>query len=152
MNIYKNLIKKSKIVMTLISLSIILSACSSQNKFSSIEQKDEMTMNLVELTLDTNSKSFKNHLLVIRLYEYDPRLADAKATLIDLKEFKVDSNSSFPITYSIFDEMFKNSKKYYLVARIYDENGKQTHHGYKDGKEGFIKILEKFNKILVILR
>jgi len=110
----------------------------------------------VNVTVKSSSSqnSFKNETLKIKLYGYNPMIADKSATLI--QEITKDlSHSSKPFIYKtkIGNKAHKEEKlKYYLTVYVVDQQGKRTYYGYKNGKRGLAKVLEDGNKeVLMIL-
>ena len=112
-------------------------------------------------TLDVTVKSdsncaFKNEILKIRLYSYNPMLADVSATLVE-EITKTLNTPSQPFLYQtkIGTKTYRDPKlKYYLTVLVVDQNNKRTYYGYKNGKKGLAKVLEggSSREILMILK
>ncbi len=145
-------------IFVLTLLVFFFSACSSLNNNTVNTQENTKKKGIkTNIQVSKDSKYFKDSTLVLSLYEYDPFLADVSATLIERKSYVAnfikDNKSSFPISINLGQKKtFKKNRKYYIVARVYDKDGKQTHHGYKNGTDGFIKVLENQDEIMIILK
>ncbi len=152
--------KTQNIFINMLMIIFLLYGCTDPNRLESIinnsKKKSKIMQVNINISLAKSSDYFKNSSLVLKLYEFDPRLADVSAKLINSKTYTVShtkEDKEFIKSILLFkDQVFKENKKYYIVVRLYDKDGKQTHHGYKDGTEGFIKILEDTKKLIVILK
>lgn len=108
------------------------------------EKKDETTKVTGTVTVPKDVESFDRRTLELRLYEYDPRIADKAADLVELvekKEFKhakgMDTAEKFEIGAK---GKLKADRRYYLTVFVLD--GKtRTHIGELDGKSGLGKVL-----------
>jgi len=97
-------------------------------------------------------RSFQKHMLEIKLWEYDPFLADVGAKLID--RFQVEKyqhqdgqETTTPFTVGAKLEPRKN-RRYYITVFVL-KNGKRTHIGEKDGKSGLCNVLTNGNPATV---
>lgn len=108
------------------------------------------------LKLDPNSNFFTEKTLKVSLYKYNPMIADVSATLVDKKIFKVDykkGNEPFSVETILGKSgQFRKNHKYYITADITNNEGKRTHYGYKNGTDGFTKVLESSRDVLMILK
>ncbi len=92
--------------------------------------------------------SFKDHALEIMLWEYDPLLADASATLVDKFGVEKYSHEGGKATETAFTVGMKlkprEDRRYYIT--VFVMNGKdRTHIGEQDGKNGLCKVLTQGN-------
>jgi hypothetical protein len=89
--------------------------------------------------------SFEGRLVEVRLYEYDPLLADAAANLVEKVEFKDFSHTTGKETKKAFvigDKGTINPKRSYYVTFFVLEGDKRTHIGKcEHDKEGIGKVL-----------
>ncbi len=146
-------ISKIKIFLLLLFL---LSGCTNLNN-AYINKQDNMMKENIKINISfEDNYYFTDNILIVKIYEYDQRLADVSANLIDLKKYLISNtkgNHIFSKSINIDKKLFSNeNKKYYLLARVYDKDGNQTHHGYRNGTEGFIPIFKNSKDIMVILK
>jgi hypothetical protein len=106
--------------------------------------------------LDPDAMHFDYGVLVVSLYEYDRRLADVAALLVDSRKIDVSyASRSDPFSMVISlgsGRKKKQHKSYYVVAEIKNRDGARTHYGYKNGTEGFAKVLEGSSDVKILLR
>jgi hypothetical protein len=109
-----------------------------------------------EIQLDPDSNHFDYGVLIVSLYEYDQRLADVAASLVESRQAEVSytrGSEPFSVVYTLGSGSEKKEhKRYYLVAVINNRNGVRTHYGYKNGTEGFAKISEGSSEVKMLLR
>lgn len=108
------------------------------------EKPDESTKVTATIVLPKDLASFAGHVLELHLYEYDPRLADAGANLIeaiDKTEFSHTTGRATELKIEIGAAgKIKPDRSYYLTLFILD--GKErTHIGERDGKQGLCKVI-----------
>ncbi|MBM3992616.1 MAG: hypothetical protein FJ303_00440 [Planctomycetes bacterium] len=114
----------------------------------------------VEVVVHVPSKvdSFKDRQLEIRLYEFDPRIADKGATLLDKhldKSFTHDAGKDRLVVVTLGAKAKVDPKmRYYITVFVLDAAGKRTHIGEKDGKAGLCLVLTDRNpsKVTMIAR
>jgi hypothetical protein len=96
--------------------------------------------------------------LELRLYEYDPFLADVSADLVAKLRVKnlahkkgKETKTAFTLTES---SNIKPRRSYYITCFVIDAKGKRHLMGEKDGKRGLCKVLTggNPNKVNLILR
>jgi hypothetical protein len=92
--------------------------------------------------------SFEGHTLEIKLWEYDPFLADASAKLVDEFGAKTyghmqgkDTETSFSVGAKLEP---RKDRRYYITVFVV-KDGKRTHIGERDGKSGLCKVLTQGN-------
>ena len=101
--------------------------------------------------------SFTGRTLEIRLYAYNPFLADVSADLVEKRLQKKFAHTQGKDTTTKFVVGAKgklNPKLRYYLTVFLLENGKRTHIGEKDGKRGLCKVLTggNPNKVRIIAR
>ena len=88
--------------------------------------------------------SFSGRTLELRLYEYDPLMADGSATLVEKitkKDFSHSKGKSTQLKIVIGAKGKVTSRRNYYLT-VYVLNGeKRTHIGEKNGKSGLCKVL-----------
>lgn len=108
------------------------------------EKKDDTTKVTGTVTVPKGVAAFDKRTLELRLYEYDPRLADAPATLVELVEKKDFKHAAGADTVEKFEigakGKLKADRKYYLTVFVLDGQTR-THIGERDGKAGLGKVL-----------
>lgn len=144
----------------LFCIVVILSACSNIKNHKVVLPlvtiKGDTATVVVTLKLDANSEFFEDRVLKLSLYSYSPMIADVPASLIDSKIFKVNyTRDSKP--FSMIKNIGENKKldkklKYYISVDIVNNKGKRTHFGYKNGTNGFSKVLKSSRDILMIIK
>lgn len=106
--------------------------------------------------LPPNVPSFKGQVLEIMLWEYNPRLADASAKLVEKVEVKDFSHTKGKETKKKFVVGAKANTRpqrgYYITVFV-TKDGKRTHIGFINGQPGLNKVLSNGrNKVNVIGR
>jgi hypothetical protein len=88
--------------------------------------------------------SFAGRTLELRLYEFDPRLADVGANLVDLAKRSAFSHTQGKVSEHTIvlgaKGRIKAKRSYYLTCFVLDDK-KRTHMGEKDGRSGLCKVL-----------
>lgn len=103
-------------------------------------------------------KDIAGLMLELRLYEYDPFLADAAADLVGKLRVKNLAHKKGKETKTQFilaeDGSIQPRRSYYLTCFVIDAKGKRYLMGEKDGKRGLCKVLTggNPNKVNLILR
>jgi len=103
-------------------------------------------------------KDFGGLTLELRLYEYDPFLADVGATLVAKKRIKTfahQEGKESKLTFKLAETASKMPRRsYYVTCFMLDAKGNRKLMGEKDGKNGLCKVHEgpKGNRINLILR
>ena len=103
-------------------------------------------------------KNFSDLTLELRLYEYDPLLADAAADLVDKLQLKNRAHRQGKETKIKFTLAEKNNimprHSYYITCFVIDAKGKRYLMGEKDAKRGLCKVLTGGNpkKVNLVLR
>ena len=124
----------------------------STSPLSESSTNESATLNVTIKSAST-SNHFKNELLKVRLYSYDPMIADRSATLVE--EITKNLNGQFkPFIYKtqIGNNAYIDQKmNYYLTVYVVDQQGKRTYYGYKNGTDGFSKVLENGNRDVVMI-
>ena len=90
--------------------------------------------------------SFDKHQLEIKLWEYDPFLADAAAKLVDeirLKEYRHQAGEPTKTSFQVGAELKPQPNRRYYITVFILQDGKRTHIGEKDGKSGLCKVLSE---------
>jgi hypothetical protein len=104
--------------------------------------------------------SFEKSRLEIKLWEYDPRLADVKASLFDevvVKDYAhkkgKETRSAFSLGEKVNGGKTSAGKAYYLTVFV-TQGDQHTHIGEKDGKPGMTKVLTDGNprEVTLVLR
>lgn len=108
------------------------------------EKKDGTTKVTGTVTVPKGVEAFDKRTLELRLYEYDPRIADKAADLVELVEKKEFKHAKGTDTVEKFEigakGAMKADRRYYLTVFVLD--GKtRTHIGELDGKAGLAKVL-----------
>jgi hypothetical protein len=108
------------------------------------EKSDDTTKVTGTVTLPKELDSFDGRILELRLYSYDPRIADKAADLVELvekKEFKHAKGSETVAKFEIgANGKLEAGRQYYMTVFVLD--GKtRTHIGELDGKQGLAKVL-----------
>jgi hypothetical protein len=100
------------------------------------------------VVIPANLASFDGQTLEVKLWQYDPFLADVSADLFDELIVKDYSHKTGTATRTKFElgkpNAVREDRAYYLTVFVTD-NGKRTHMGEKDGKMGLCKVLNKGN-------
>lgn len=109
------------------------------------------------LVIPEGVPSFKDQTLDIRLYEYDPFLADAPAKLADSfpkKKMSHEQGTKTELKFAVGEKLEpRKDRRYYLTVFLL-ENGQRIHIGEKDGKNGIGSVVFKNNtsSIKIIVR
>ena len=122
------------------------------------DAKDESTQVTATITIPKDIASFSDQTLELRLYEYDPWLADVSADLvakIDKEKFSHTAGKATEVTIEIgAGATIKPRRNYYLTLFVLD-NGKRTHIGERDGKPGICKVIndpQHSRKVKIVVR
>ena len=102
----------------------------------------------VAVVLPEKVGSFEGRTLDVRLYEFDPLLADVGATLIDQVERKSMSHQAgkeTKLTLELGEDGQIKPRRSYYVTLFYLDGKQRTHMGEKDGKRGLAKVLTENN-------
>jgi len=98
------------------------------------------------VTIPANLASFDGRTLEVKLWQYDPFLADVSADLFDELVVKDYSHKTGTDTKTKFElgepNAVREDRAYYLTVFVTD-GGKRTHMGEKDGKGGLCKVLNR---------
>jgi hypothetical protein len=92
--------------------------------------------------------SFEGHTLEIKLWEYDPFLADASAKLIDnfgAKAYGHMQGKSTATAFSVGSKLEPRKDRRYYITVFVVKDGKRTHIGERDGESGLCKVLTQGN-------
>ncbi|HAY82087.1 MAG TPA: hypothetical protein DCY79_19960 [Planctomycetaceae bacterium] len=101
--------------------------------------------------------AFDQHQLEIKLWEYDPFLADVGAKLVDTFRLEKYAHSGDETTKTSFQVGAKHTpqpnRRYYITVFIL-KDGKRTHIGERDGKSGLCNVLSdgKPTQVNMIIR
>ena len=100
------------------------------------------------VVIPANLASFDSRTLEVKLWQYDPFLADASADLFDELTVKDYCHETGTDTKTKFElgkpNAVREDRAYYLTVFVTD-NGKRTHMGEKDGKRGLCQVLNRGN-------
>ena len=101
-----------------------------------------------KVVIPANLASFDSRTLEVKLWQYDPLLADVSADLVDelmvrdySHKFGTETNTRFALGKP---DAVREDRAYYLTVFVTD-NGKRTHMGEKDGERGLCKVLTQGN-------
>jgi hypothetical protein len=92
--------------------------------------------------------SFEGNSLEIKLWEYDPFLADASAKLVDefgIEKYSHEGGKETETTFLVGGKLEPRQDRRYYITVFVLKNGKRTHIGEKDGKSGLCKVLTQGN-------
>jgi hypothetical protein len=84
----------------------------------------------------------------IKLWEYDPFLADASAKLVDefgAKTYKHMQGKDTETSLSVGAKLEPRKDRRYYITVFVVKDGKRTHIGERDGKSGLCKVLTQGN-------
>ena len=87
---------------------------------------------------------FVDHALEIKLWEYDPFLADVGAKLVDefaVKKYSHESGKQTETPFSLGGKLEPRKDRRYYITVFVLKNGRRTHIGEQDGKSGLCKVL-----------
>jgi len=139
--------KRSSLILALIA--IVCASAFAQDETAKVQAKVQIPATLA---------SFKDQQLEVLLYEFDPRIADKAATLIDKhlnKSFSHTTGKETSVEITLGEKAkLQPMMGYYLTVFVLDAAGKRTHIGEKDGKAGLCSVLTKSNpsKVTMIAR
>lgn len=88
--------------------------------------------------------AFDDHQLEILLFEYDPRLADVSATLIDkfvAEKFGHVADEETAVKFQVGSKLQPREDRSYYITVFVLKDGQRTHIGERDGKSGLCKVL-----------
>ncbi|MEN8128005.1 MAG: glycoside hydrolase family protein [Planctomycetota bacterium] len=115
-----------------------------QSNAVSNNRQDESTKVTATVTLPKDLESFTGLTLVLRLYEYDPLLADVSADLVEKIEKPDFSHTKGKPTVTKIEigtkGRIKPRRSYYLTTFVLDGE-QRTHIGEKDGKPELCKVI-----------
>lgn len=100
------------------------------------------------LEIPKTDKGFEDYTLEIKLFEYDPRLADAPAKLVDefsKEKFAHKGDETTSVRFRLGEKHVVRPDRHYYITAFVLKNGKRTHIGEKDGKSGLCKVLTNGN-------
>ena len=106
------------------------------------------------LVIPKTVASFKEHSLEIKLWEYDPFLADAPAKLVDefgVKKYNHKQGQVTKTSFSIGTKLQPQQNRRYYITAFVLQSGKRTHIGEKDGKRWLCNVLTQGNPLTVNL-
>lgn len=92
--------------------------------------------------------SFEGHTLEIKLWEYDPLLADASAKLVDdfgVENYGHEAGEDTETAFSVGTKLEPRQDRRYYITVFVIKDGKRTHIGEQDGKSGLCKVLTQGN-------
>lgn len=96
--------------------------------------------------------SFKQHTLEIKLWEYDPFLADVGAKLIDrfqVEKYQHQDGQETATPFTIGTQLDPRKNRRYYITVFVLKDSKRTHIGEKDGKSGLCNVLTHGNPTTV---
>ncbi len=96
--------------------------------------------------------SFKQHTLEIKLWEYDPFLADVGAQLIDrfqVEKYQHQDGQETATPFTVGGKLDPRKDRRYYITVFVLKDGKRTHIGEKDGKSGLCNVLTNGNPATV---
>jgi hypothetical protein len=105
-----------------------------------------------ELLIPKTIALFEDHRLEIKLWEYDPFLADVSAKLVDefvLEKYSHRSDKTTKTKFSVGSKLEPREDRRYYITVFILQDGKRTHIGEQDGKSGLCKVLTQGNPSLV---
>ena len=100
------------------------------------------------MTIPKEIRSFAGHALEIKLWEYDPFLADVSAKLVDefvLEKYSHRSDKTIKTKFSVGSQLEPRKDRRYYITVFILQDGKRTHIGEQDGKSGLCKVLTQGN-------
>ena len=121
------------------------------------DDADNSTKVTATVKLPAELASFAESTLELRLYEFDPRLADAAANLVEKIEEVGFSHTSGTATERKIEigakGELKRGRGYYLTTFVLKGSGR-THIGERDGKPGLCKVLTDGNprEVTIVVR
>ena len=121
------------------------------------DKTDESTKVTATVTLPKELASFTDRTLELRLYEYDPLLADVGADLVEKiskDPFSHSEGKATELTIEIGAKgKVKPRRRYYLTTFVLDGDSR-THLGEKDGKRGLCQVISDGHprKVKIVVR
>ena len=109
-----------------------------------VEPADDAAAVVGTLVIPKTVEAFADHTLEIKLWEYDPRLADVGANLVG--EFKIEkfshaADKESKTKFTVGDQLKpRDDRSYYITVFILKDDNR-THIGEQDGKPGLCKVL-----------
>ncbi|PQO40211.1 hypothetical protein [Blastopirellula marina] len=100
------------------------------------------------LVIPASVGSFAGETLEIKLWEFDPFLADASARLADeyvAKDFGHAEGEATELKFNVGGELKPREDRGYYITVFILKDGQRTHMGELDGKRGLCKVLTKGN-------
>lgn len=98
------------------------------------------------VTIPPGLASFAKRTLEVKLWQYDPFLADVSADLFDelvVKDFSHEAGTATKKRFALGKpNAVREDRAYYLTVFV-TQNGGRTHMGERDGKRGLCKVLNK---------
>ena len=128
--------------------------CSTNTPSSTTPLAESTTVN-VTVQGESETTHFNQEILKIKLYKYNPMIAGKSATLVEEITKKLDDKyPSIIYKTKIGTKAYRDPQsKYYITVYVVNKEGKRTHYGYKNGTEGFSKVLENNNRdVLMVLK
>lgn len=98
----------------------------------------------IRLVIPKKVASFDGQTLEIKLWEYDPFLADASATLVDEvveQKFSHTEGKATRLDFTLGEKLEPRKDRGYYVTLFVLQDGQRTHMGELDGKPGLAKVL-----------
>jgi hypothetical protein len=98
------------------------------------------------LIIPKDTASFKGRVVEVRLYEYDPRIADKAADLVEKVELKDFAHAQGTETKKEFvvgaKGVLNQMRSYYVTLFVLDDKGQRTHMGEGEhSKNNLCKVL-----------
>lgn len=106
------------------------------------------------LSIPATVGSFKDHALEVMLWEYDPRLADASANLVDtftLEKYSHDAGKTTETPFTVGMKLKPREDRRYYITVFVVKGKDRTHIGEQDGKAGLCNVLTQGNPSTVKL-
>ncbi|MCC9609063.1 hypothetical protein LOC68_07115 [Blastopirellula sp. JC732] len=101
-----------------------------------------------KLVIPKTVGSFAGHTLEIKLFEFDPFLADVSAKLVDqfdAKEFGHTAGETTELEFTVGGKLEPRQDRSYYITVFVLKDGQRTHMGELDGKPGLCKVLTEGN-------
>lgn len=111
----------------------------------SVQLPINSTRLVVEIEVPAEVATFNNGTLRLNLFEFDPRLADASATLIqaiDRPGFEHQTGAPTQLRLSIGSHHRWNPERSYYVTLFVESDGSRTHIGELNGERGLASVLQ----------
>lgn len=116
--------------------------------------EDESTKVTATVKLPKELASFTGRKLELRLYEYDPLMADADAALvekIEIANFSHSKGKAGKLKIEIGAKGKVNPRRHYYLTTFILDGTTRTHIGEKGGKSGLCKVITDGHSRKVIL-